>query len=141
MTETECIFCKIVAGEIPSAKIYEDEDVVAFLDINPTTKGHTLVVPKKHVATFLEADDEVIERLIKVSRDVGKAIVKAMNADGLNIGINNGKAAGQIIFHLHFHLIPRYANDGLKCWPQGKYEEGEIEKVKDEILKIMQKER
>ena len=100
MTETECIFCKIVAGEIPSAKIYEDEDVVAFLDINPTAKGHTLVVPKKHVATFLEADDETIEKLIKVSRDVGKAIVKAMNADGLNIGINNGKAAGQIILSL-----------------------------------------
>ena len=107
---SDCIFCKIIAGEIPSSKIYEDEKVLAFLDISQTTKGHTLVIPKEHVRNMLEMSDQtaadVFARLPKLAR----AIKTATGAKGLNILNNNEVVAGQTVFHAHIHIIPRYSD-------------------------------
>lgn len=113
---SECIFCKIVAGEIPSAKVYEDEEVFAFLDNSQTTAGHTLLVPKKHVANIFEFDEElashVFSRLPKIARAIEEGLP---NVKGLNIINNNNEIAYQTVFHSHIHLIPRYtSDDGLK---------------------------
>ncbi len=107
---SDCIFCKIIAGEIPSSKIYEDDKVLAFLDISQTTKGHTLVIPKEHVRNMLEMSDQtaadVFARLPKLAR----AIQTATGAKGLNILNNNEEVAGQTVFHAHIHIIPRYSD-------------------------------
>ena len=109
---TDCIFCKIIEGQIPSAKVYEDEDVYAFLDITQVTPGHTLVIPKTHVANIFEYDEDlatkVMTKLPKISRAVRRAFPDML---GLNILNNNGQAAGQTVFHSHIHLIPRYQGD------------------------------
>lgn len=109
---TDCIFCKIIEGEIPGKVIYEDENVMAFLDANPVSKGHTLVVPKKHVEDIHGAGgmDYLMEALIKVS----DALEDAFNPEGINIAQNNGEAAGQEVFHLHFHVTPIYTGDELE---------------------------
>ena len=110
---TDCIFCKIIEDQIPSAKVYEDEDVYAFLDITQVTPGHTLVIPKTHVANIFEYDEDlatkVMTKLPKISRAVRRAFPDML---GLNILNNNGQAAGQTVFHSHIHLIPRYQGDG-----------------------------
>lgn len=128
-----CIFCKIVAGEIPSYKVYEDEDVYAFLDIAPVNYGHTLVVTKKHFANMEEIPEEELCQLIKAVKKVGKAIKEGLSAAGYNIGENNDPVAGQVVPHIHFHVMPRRADDGLRLWPQGKYGNGEAEKVAKKI--------
>lgn len=110
------LFLKIIAGEIPSEKIYEDEHVYAFLDIRPTVTGHTLVVPKKYSRNIFDANDETLSRTIIGVKKVAEAVKRAMGADGINIISNNEPAAGQLVFHLHFHVIPRYKNDGLEPW-------------------------
>lgn len=129
MNNPDCIFCKIVRGEIPATKIYEDEQAVAFLDIHPINLGHALVVPKKHQPTFLETPAEELKSLIPIVQKVAKAVKSGSRADGVNISINNDRAAGQLVFHTHFHIIPRYVDDGLKHWGQRQYNNGEIEKV------------
>jgi histidine triad (HIT) family protein len=130
-----CIFCKIINGEIPSSKVYEDDKVYAFLDINPINKGHTLVIPKKHSTDMLEDDDEDLKAVIHVSKNIAKAVMTAVNADGFNLGVNTKKAAGQVVFHTHFHIIPRFENDGLKNWPGKSYEEGQMKEVSELIIK------
>jgi histidine triad (HIT) family protein len=125
----ECIFCKIVEGKIPCHKIYEDKQALVFLDINPITEGHSLVVSKKHYNHFLEADDKELVGLMKVTKKVSEALKKALNAQGINIGINVGRAAGQLVDHLHVHVIPRHGNDGLKSW-EGKPIESPEETLK-----------
>ncbi len=104
------VFCLIANGDIPCAKVYEDDDVLAFLDLSQVTTGHTLVIPKKHCANILEADDETVERVFKVARNIGKALMK-MGAKGVNILANANEAAGQTVFHFHVHVIPRTGND------------------------------
>ncbi|MDQ7033210.1 MAG: HIT family protein [Desulfonauticus sp.] len=121
----ECIFCKIVKGEIPCAKIYETQNILAFLDIAPIHKGHTLVIPKEHFPTLLDLPAELGQELLETMQKVAKALQVTVKAEGINIGMNNFKPAGQIVFHAHFHVIPRYANDGLKLWPQKSYENNE----------------
>ncbi|MBR4445991.1 MAG: HIT family protein [Solobacterium sp.] len=106
-----CIFCKIIAHEIPSSTIYEDDKVLAILDISQVTKGHTLVMPKKHVRNILEADDETAEACIRTARMLAKRIVSRTGAAGVNILTNCGEAAGQSVEHLHFHIIPRYSSE------------------------------
>ena len=125
----DCIFCKIIAGEIPSFKVYEDENVLAFLDIAPVNPGHTLIVPKKHYANMEEIGEEELGSLIVAVKRVGKAIKDGLGAAGYNISENNDPIAGQIVPHLHFHIIPRRQGDGLRLWPQGKYGEGEAEEI------------
>ena len=133
--ENDCIFCKIVKGEIPSSKIYEDNDVLAFLDLFPVHKGHTLVIPKEHHETLLDVPDELLKKLIVAVKKIVSAVKKGVNADGISLSMSNYKAAGQVVPHAHFHIMPRYENDGLKLWPQGKYEEGEMEEIKEKIAK------
>ncbi len=129
----DCIFCKIVKGELPSSKVYEDSHVVAFLDIRPVRPGHTLVVPKIHCENFLDCDPEVGAQLIKAAQKVARAVMRGTDADGVNFGINNGAAAGQVIFHLHMHIIPRKEGDGLRMWPNREYGEGEMENIAEAI--------
>ena len=136
----DCIFCKIINGEIPSNKIYESENFVAFLDIMPINPGHTLIVSKKHYENMDELPGELGEELLRVIKTVARAIVKAVNADGYNIGMNNGRAAGQLVMHAHIHIIPRFKEDGLKSWPQERMDDSKLreigEKIKKEIDKI-----
>ncbi|MFC0523505.1 HIT family protein [Pontibacillus salicampi] len=107
----DCIFCKIIDGDIPSAKVYEDKEVYAFLDISQTTKGHTLIIPKQHVRNIYDADASVAESLFARVPKVANAIKEAFQPVGLNILNNNEEAAGQSVFHLHIHLIPRYGKE------------------------------
>ena len=132
-----CIFCKIIAGEIPSTKVYEDDKVLAFLDISPINPGHTLVIPKEHYETLVDLPDEELAGLMPVAKNIGQAIMSKLGADGFNIGLNNGKAAGQEVDHVHFHVIPRHQGDGLKHWPSQEYAEGESEKVADKIKQAL----
>ncbi|WP_216829389.1 HIT family protein [Alkalihalobacterium elongatum] len=112
--DPNCIFCKIVQGEIPAAKVYEDEHVLAFMDISQVTKGHTLVIPKVHQENIFELDEEVASHLFSVVPKIANSIKKQFNPVGLNIVNNNGEAAGQTVFHYHIHLIPRYGEgDGF----------------------------
>ncbi|MCX6707176.1 MAG: HIT family protein [Candidatus Woesearchaeota archaeon] len=131
----DCIFCKIIKGEIPSSKVYEDKHVFAFLDIAPVNKGHVLVVPKNHSLDFSDMADEDIKAVFVAAKKIANAVMKGTGAQGYNLGMNNKKAAGQLVMHSHLHIIPRFDDDGLKHWPAKKYTEGEAEKVKDVIIK------
>ena len=106
--KNDCIFCAIAANEIPSFKVYEDELVVAYLDINPFTKGHTLVIPKTHSAGLLDTDDALLGEIIVRVKKVAAHLKSALPCDGFNILQNNGEAAGQTVKHVHFHIVPRY---------------------------------
>lgn len=109
-----CIFCKIIDGSIPSSKVYEDENILAILDLSQTTYGHTLVMPKKHYQNILEIpSDELATLMVKV-QELAKLITAKLNANGVNILVNTNEAAGQTVMHLHIHIIPRYdENDGI----------------------------
>ena len=133
----ECIFCKIVNGEIPCTKVYENNKVLAFLDIAPVNKGHTLVIPKEHHKDLLDMPNDVLAEVAKVGKKVAKAAVKATGAAGFNLGQNNGKTAGQVVMHFHLHIIPRFEGDGLKLWPQGKYEGKEEEEIAEKIKSLL----
>jgi len=122
-TASECIFCKIVAGDVPCAKVYETESCLAFLDIAPVSGGHALVLPKGHYPTLMDIPAELGSELFQALSRVGKAVMEATGADGLNLMQNNFEAAGQLVHHAHYHLIPRFADDGLRLWPQSPYED------------------
>lgn len=111
--KNDCVFCAIAAGEIPSFEVYEDDAVLAYLDINPFTKGHTLVIPKKHSTGLLDTDDAVLAAVVARVRKVAARLKEALPCDGFNILQNNGEAAGQTVKHLHFHIVPRYAGEPL----------------------------
>ena len=133
----DCLFCKIVKGELPSSKIYEDEDTLAFLDLFPVNKGHSLVISKEHYETIFDVPADSLAKISSVMKNVADAVKKGVNADGISIAQSNGKDAGQVISHIHFHIMPRFKDDGLKLWPQGKYEEGEMDKFKEDISKFL----
>jgi histidine triad (HIT) family protein len=133
----DCIFCKIVAGSIPAEKVFEDEATLAFIDIKPVSKGHVLVIPKAHHANLHELPENLLCHLSLVLKKVAGGVQKAMEAEGINIGMNNGAAAGQLIFHAHFHVIPRKTDDGLKSWGSRAYENGEMEKIAEIIGKFL----
>jgi histidine triad (HIT) family protein len=133
----DCIFCKIIKGEVPSEKVYEDEYVIAFLDIAPVNKGHTLVVSTHHHETLFDIPDEHLEKLATTLKRVATAVKEAVNAGGISIGMSNYKAAGQVVPHAHFHVMPRYERDGLKLWPQGRYEQGEMKEYGEKIRKAL----
>ncbi len=129
-----CIFCKIINGEIPSRKVYEDKDVLAFLDINPANPGHTLVMQKKHAGNILDADDESLGKAIVVAKIIAKKIKENLNADGINILQNTGRHAGQIVDHIHFHIIPRFANDSvIISYPKLKMEDKDFEEIQRKL--------
>ena len=109
--KNDCIFCAIAAGEIPSFKVYEDEQVLAYLDINPFSKGHTLVIPKKHSACLVDTDDETLAVVIARVKKVAAHLKEKLGCDGFNIVQNNGEVAGQTVRHVHFHIVPRWTGD------------------------------
>lgn len=130
----DCLFCKIVSGEIPRWKIYEDGKTFALLTINPVTDGHTLVVPKNHSTNIFDVEPADWAATMETVRKLAPAVEKAMGATGVNIMMNNREHAGQIIDHPHVHIIPRKENDGLEAWTQHEYEDGEADKVRDKII-------
>ncbi len=132
---TDCIFCKIISGEIPADKIYEDENVLVFMDIRPVVKGHALVIPKNHSKDILETDEKDLHLTLLAARNVADAIMKATGADGFTISTNRGEAAGQTVFHMHFHLIPRYRKDGLQPWPHQETEPKTRKEIAEQIKK------
>ncbi len=134
----DCIFCKIVKKEIPADFVYENDKIVAFLDIHPNNKGHTLVVPKEHHTDLLETPDEVLTDIMSRTKKIAPAIMKAVKADGFNSIFNTKPAAGQVIFHTHMHIIPRFNNDGLKHWPELKTTPEELKKIKEKIIASFQ---
>ena len=133
----ECIFCKIANGEIPCNKVYENNKLLAFLDIAPVNKGHTLVIPKEHYKDLLAMPNDVLAELAKVSKKVAKAVMRATGAEGFNVGVNNGKVAGQVVMHFHLHIMPRFENDGLKLWEGRKYEGKEEEEIAEKIKVLL----
>ncbi len=133
----DCIFCKIIKGEIPCTKVYEDGDVLAFLDIAPVNKGHTLVMPKEHHETLLDMPEEILCEVAKAVKKLSNAVKEGTGCGGLCILQNNFKVSGQLVPHYHVHIMPRVEGDGLKHWPQGKYEEGEAGKVAEKIKKAL----
>lgn len=131
--EKDCIFCKIIKGEIPSYKIYEDKKVFAFLDINPINSGHTLIVPKKHFKNIFDLEEEIAKHMICVAKKISLAL-KKIGADGVIISMNNGEAAGQAVLHVHIHIIPRFEGDGLTSWPTKKMGEKELKEITNKII-------
>ena len=111
--DPDCIFCKIVAGEVPCHKVYETDTVLAFLDILPTSRGHTLVIPKAHCADLLCTPQDVLRDVAAALPGVAKAVVEATGAEGFNVLQSNQACAGQCVFHIHFHVVPRRAGDGI----------------------------
>jgi histidine triad (HIT) family protein len=134
----DCIFCKIVEGKIPAAKVYEDDSAIGFLDIMPANKGHCLIVPKKHFETFLDIPDNDLENIVKAAKKVAKALSLSIGNGSYNIVMNNGKVAGQIVPHAHIHIIPRFKGDGLRLsWSHKKYSNKEIDEFKGKIRKFI----
>ena len=126
-----CIFCKIAAGEIPSATLYEDEEFRVILDLGPASKGHALILPKQHYANLYELPYELAEKVIRLAKKMVIAMTKALQCDGFNVVQNNGEAAGQTVFHFHMHLIPRYKDDHAGVtWTPGKL----TDEVWDEVV-------
>lgn len=130
---SDCIFCKIIAGDLPSHKVYEDDHVIAILDINPASHGHTLVLPKKHTANFEDTDEETLAKLMAVVKKVGLSIKENLPAESYNVCENNDPVAGQMIPHIHFHVVPRHQGDGIQMWAQSPYPEGKDVEVLNKI--------
>lgn len=136
MTNSEdCIFCKIVSGQIPGTKVYEDDKVLAFMDIAPLNRGHFLVVPKEHVETITEIDPQLYGHLASVICRLAKATQTAVKPDGMNVMQLNGKAGNQVVPHVHMHLVPRWKNDGLTicAWEPVIGDKVEISAVAEKI--------
>lgn len=134
---TNCLFCKIIGGEIPAEKIYEDEQTLAFLDITPVNKGHTLVVPKKHSRNLFDADDGTLASLLPAAKKIAHALQKSIGAEGVNIHINNEPSAGQVIFHTHIHIIPRFRDDGIIMWRGYSYPNDEMKEMAERIQQAL----
>lgn len=135
----DCIFCKIARGELPATKVYEDQDTLAFMDIGPVVKGHTLVIPKQHCNPITGTPAEVLQKLIIVVQKIVRAQFDGLNADGINVTQANGKIAGQIIPHIHFHVIPRFkSNEYSLNWKPGKYDnEEEMQRFAERIRQAL----
>lgn len=134
MKNENCIFCKIAAGDIPSATIYEDDDFRVILDIEPASKGHALILPKDHYANLYELPDELAAKALVVAKKVISKMTDIVGCDGYNVLQNNGETAGQTVFHFHMHLIPRYEKDDVTIsWKQGTI----TEELKEEIVSKM----
>ena len=118
-SDENCIFCKIIAGDIPSKTVYEDDKYKAIMDVAPASKGHVIILPKNHAANIFEISDEDVAGIMVVAKRVASILKNALECDGVNILQNNGEIAGQTVFHLHVHVIPRYEDDMVKIkWSQ-----------------------
>ncbi len=133
--DNNCIFCKIIDGEIPANKTYEDDDFIAMLDVGPVSTGHTLLVPKNHFVNIFDAPEEILTKIGPIIKKISQAIKTGVRADGLNIHINNGQDAGQAVFHAHVHLIPRFTGDNLVHWQaKSNPTREEFEETKNKII-------
>lgn len=132
-----CIFCKIVKGEIPANKIYEDETSLAFLDITPINPGHILLIPKEHHKNIYDMPDNILSKIAPVIKKLSIALKSSVNADGINIGMNNDGSAGQVVFHAHFHIMPRFSDDGYRLWHGKEYKDGEAQQIAEKIKKFI----
>lgn len=128
-----CLFCEIAAGRIGAQKVYETDTVLAFLDIHPVNPGHTLIIPKAHHTDCLEATPEVMADLATTLKKIAPAVLEAVGASAFNIGVNCGRDAGQVIFHLHWHLMPRFPEDGHHLWKARMEFEGSLDEVAEKI--------
>lgn len=134
MSQETCVFCKIVAGELRSYKIYEDKDVMSFMDINPLEDGHVLVIPKQHYEFITEIPDELLSRVITIVKKIAMAHYKILGASGVNVTQANGVSAGQVIPHIHFHVIPRYA-DHERNWTPKKEKDTKLSEIASRLSK------
>lgn len=134
MIKDDCIFCKLANGVFPTNTVYEDDDFRVILDASPAAKGHSLILPKQHSDNLYTTDDETLAKLLPLARKVACALKKTFNCDGVNIVQNNEPAAGQTVFHLHVHAIPRYNDDNVGLgWPQNTVDNDEQVKLASEI--------
>lgn len=134
MNKDDCIFCKIVKGDIPSCTIYEDDDFKAFLDVSPANRGHALIVPKNHYDNIFEIDKAIAGKLFSLATDLAKAIKEETNCEGLNVVQNNGEVAGQTVNHFHLHLIPRFKGDKVNVkWVQLESDMDDLAKLAESI--------
>src|SRR3989339_499913 len=131
----DCIFCKIIDGSIPSHKVYEDDQVMAFFDILPISPGHTIVAPKKHIADVESLSDEEFSALALAVKKIGKGALEGLDVKGYSVFLDNKSAANQHVPHAHFHLVPREEGDGLERWPQGGYGQNEAEFYLEKVRK------
>ncbi len=134
MKETNCIFCKIASGEIPSNTIYEDDEFRVILDLAPASKGHALILPKEHYADIYEIDAELAGRAMKLAKKLAMHMTKALSCDGFNLLQNNHEVAGQTVFHFHMHLIPRYRNaknQDMLIWTKETFSEEEMREIRE----------
>ena len=130
MKDSNCIFCKIANGEIPSSTIYEDEDFRVILDLGPAAKGHALILPKEHFKDVCELDEAVAAKVLPLGAKIGTAMKKALGCAGFNLVQNNGEAAGQTVFHFHLHMIPRYKDDNVGLgWNMGQLTDEDKEDI------------
>lgn len=136
MLQDDCLFCQIIKGEKPANKIYETGNVLAILDINPVNPGHVLIMPKDHAMDMFEADDTILQEMILVTKKVAQAVLAAFEEyEAFNLELNNGRIAGQVIPHLHWHIVPRTNDDGLQHWPGKDYAPGQAEEVAEKIIR------
>ena len=137
MKDDNCIFCKIAAGEIPSRKIYEDKDLIAIMDLSPTSKGHSLIIPKEHYTNIYDIDEEIAGKVMKTAKKLATKMTVALNCDGFNLLQNNGETAGQTMFHFHMHLIPRYkdADNNMLKFTSVSFSDEEMDSIRDQIIK------
>lgn len=136
MKDSNCIFCKLANGDIPTRSIYEDDDFNVILDMSPATKGHALILPKEHAATIYEMEEEVLAKAMKLAKKLVVQNTPKLGAAGYNLVQNNGECAGQTVSHFHLHLIPRYENDGQKIgWEPTSPTAEELDQVKDLLTK------
>lgn len=137
MKKDDCIFCKIAAGEIPSRKIYEDSDLIAIMDLNPTSKGHSLIIPKEHCTNIYDIDEDIATKVMKTAKKLATKMTVALNCDGFNLLQNNGETAGQTMFHFHMHLIPRYkdADNNMLKFTSVSFSDEEMDSIRDQIIK------
>lgn len=126
-----CIFCKIINGNIPSRKVYEDEDFIAMMDVSPATKGHCLILPKDHYANLFEMPEELAAKALPIAKKVGAHLKEALGCEGLNLVQNNGEVAGQTVHHFHMHLIPRYADGVITdvTWGHTNFSDEEMDQI------------
>jgi len=135
MSESSCVFCKIVAGEIPALRVFEDETTLAFLDVGPLAEGHLLVIPKAHYERLEDMPPDVVAAVARNLPPLGRAVTQATSAPGYNVLQNNGKVSGQVVPHVHIHLIPRAPSDGLGYrWNASEYPAGRAEAVHKRLL-------
>ena len=134
VSEQDCLFCKIVRGDIPSKKVYENDDTLAILDINPASEGHVLVMPKKHSETIFDSDEEDLKATISTVKLIADKIKDTLNPDGLNVIQNNGEHAGQVIAHTHFHVVPRYKDDKIIIgFPRDPIDEAKLNEILNKL--------